>query len=69
LARNRWRAGGTKAIAAVFREFANIGVREREHRSDDCFSLAGSGSGTVVTPPAFAAGARYTVRLRGDRVD
>jgi hypothetical protein len=33
------------------------------------FALAGSGSGTVVTPPAFAPGRRYAVRLRGDRVD
>jgi hypothetical protein len=27
------------------------------------------GSATVTTPPAFAPGGRYAVRLRGDRVD
>ena len=31
------------------------------------FALAGSGSGTVVTPPLYEPGARYALRLRGDR--
>jgi S-formylglutathione hydrolase FrmB len=32
------------------------------------FSLAGSGSGSVTTPPRFRPGRRYRVRLSGDRV-
>jgi S-formylglutathione hydrolase FrmB len=33
------------------------------------FSLAGSGSATVLTPPSFTPGAHYAVTLRGTTVD
>jgi len=33
------------------------------------FALAGSGSGTVVTPPSYTPGASYTLTLRGDTVE
>ncbi len=32
------------------------------------FGLAGSGSGTVVTPPFYRSGAKCQVTLRGDRI-
>jgi hypothetical protein len=52
------------AIHRTAREFSSLkGATARG------FALAGSGSGTVVTPPAFAPRGRYAVRLRGDGVD
>lgn len=44
------------------REFSTL-----ENASRKEFSLAGSGSGTVVTPASYVAGARYAVTLFGDR--
>jgi hypothetical protein len=51
------------AMHRTAREFSTL-----KGASPRGFALAGSGSGTVVTPPAFAPGRRYRVRLRGDSV-
>ena len=45
------------------REFSTL-----ENASSRGFSLAGSGSGTVLTPPAYKPGDRYRVTLSGDKV-
>lgn len=45
------------------REFSTL-----EDVTSSGFSLAGSGSATVLTPPSYVPGARYAVRLSGDRV-
>jgi len=39
-----------------------------EHAGARGFALAGSGSGTVLTPPLYRRGRRYRVTLVGDRV-
>jgi S-formylglutathione hydrolase FrmB len=52
------------AMHRIAREFSTL-----KRASARGFALAGSGSGTVVTPPAFAPGGRYAVRLRGDGID
>ena len=45
------------------REFSTL-----ENASKRGFALAGSGSGTVLTPPAYKRGRRYRVTLSGDQV-
>jgi S-formylglutathione hydrolase FrmB len=55
----RWRV----TMHRTAREFSTL-----EHAAARGFALAGSGSGTVLTPPLYQPRRRYRVRLIGDRV-
>jgi S-formylglutathione hydrolase FrmB len=55
--------GWSVAMRRTAREFSTL---ERAGRSG--FSLAGSGSGTVDTPAAYAPGSSYAVTLRGQGI-
>jgi S-formylglutathione hydrolase FrmB len=55
----RW----TVSTHRTAREFSTL-----ENASRWSFSLAGSGSATVFTPPVYKRGARYTVELSGSQV-
>ncbi|MDQ6608067.1 MAG: hypothetical protein M3Z06_16165 [Actinomycetota bacterium] len=55
----RW----TVSMHRTAREFSTLSNANRWS-----FSLAGSGSATVLTPPVYKPGARYTVELSGDQV-
>jgi hypothetical protein len=47
---------------------AERGFSTLSTRGSQGFSLSGDGSATVVTPPEYRPGARYTVGLAGDWV-
>jgi S-formylglutathione hydrolase FrmB len=55
--------GFSVAMHRTAREFSTL-----ENASKRGFALAGSGSGTLVTPAAYRPGARYRVTLSGDQV-
>ena len=40
-----------------------------ENASKRGFALAGSGSGTVLTPPVYTAGAAYAVTMHGQGIE
>jgi S-formylglutathione hydrolase FrmB len=55
--------GWSVTMHRTAREFSTL-----ENASARGFSLAGSGSGTVLTPPSYKPGVRYRVTLSGDKV-
>jgi hypothetical protein len=55
--------GWQVSMQRTVREFSAL-----EHADLHGFSLAGSGSATVSTPPLYEPGTRYRVSLVGDRV-
>jgi S-formylglutathione hydrolase FrmB len=56
--------GWSVAMHRTAEEFATL-----ESASKRGFALAGSGSGTVLTPPVYVAGAHYAVRLHGQGIN
>jgi S-formylglutathione hydrolase FrmB len=55
--------GWSVSMHRTSREFSTL-----ENVSKGGFALAGSGSGTVLTPAAYKPGARYRLTLSGDKV-
>jgi hypothetical protein len=55
--------GWTVATHRTAREFSTL-----ENASARGFALAGSGSATVTTPAVYTPGARYRLKLSGDKV-
>jgi S-formylglutathione hydrolase FrmB len=56
--------GWSVAMHRTAEEFSTL-----QNASKGGFALAGSGSGTVVTPPVYPAGAQYAVALHGQGID
>ena len=55
--------GWTVSMHRKAREFSTL-----KNASRSSFSLAGSGSATILTPPVYKRGARYSVALSGGQV-
>ena len=56
--------GWSVAMHRTAEEFSTL-----ENASKRGFALAGSGSGTVLTPPVYTAGAGYAVTMHGQGID
>src|SRR5438128_1024864 len=56
--------GWSVAMHRTAEEFSTL-----ENASKRGFALAGSGSGTVLTPPVYTAGTQYAVTLHGQGID